>query len=425
MPRTSQVELTGCPPFRALCFDNLGLIKVVEAQPDKGAPQVVARWGHPDSQQAAVCTSLSGDTYPSLALARKNGRVEIIDPASGAHRMELGVPTKVDIPNDRSRGQEDASDVVCGLHLFKESSSGGKSVLTCTEKGVAAIQRVPDQIKGEATDSELLIANWSISESGCVLCLRVDTTEQHAAFGGRGLDVNLWDVEKCSRLWTAKSPRRDNLGLIAPPYVTSLTFLSNEDHRKLVVGTGHHQVRLYDVGGQRRPVLAFNFGESPIRALAADADGYSVYVGTGAGDLACFDMRTGQNLGAFKGKVAGSIRSVVRHPTLPIIASCGLDRYLRIHHSKTRQLLASVFLKQQLVSMVFDMSALPQEPAKTDATVPQEKSAFDDGRDDLDNSILHKVKSSKERKHTTFTESKSLGVSKKPRKSKSSELQDY
>jgi ribosome biogenesis protein NSA1 len=47
------------------------------------------------------------------------------------------------------------------------------------------------------------------------------------------------------------------------------------------------------VGGQRRPVLAFNFGESPIRALAADADGYSVYVGTGAGDLACFDMRTG------------------------------------------------------------------------------------------------------------------------------------
>jgi hypothetical protein len=51
-------------------------------------------------------------------------QVEIIDPASGAHRMELGVPTKANIPNDRSRGQEDASDVVCGLHLFKESSSG-------------------------------------------------------------------------------------------------------------------------------------------------------------------------------------------------------------------------------------------------------------------------------------------------------------
>jgi hypothetical protein len=73
MPRTSQVELTGCPPFRALCFDNLGLIKVVEAQPDKGAPQVVARWGHPDSQQAAVCTSLSGDTYPVIPSLVRHG----------------------------------------------------------------------------------------------------------------------------------------------------------------------------------------------------------------------------------------------------------------------------------------------------------------------------------------------------------------
>jgi hypothetical protein len=60
-----------------------------------------------------------------------------------------------------------------------------------------------------------------------------------------------------------------------------------------------------------------------------------------------------------------------------------------------------------------------------DAILPQEKSAFDDGRDDLDNSILHKVNSSKVRKHTTFTKSTSLAVSKKPRKSKSSEPQDY
>jgi hypothetical protein len=60
------------------------------------------------------------------------------------------------------------------------------------------------------------------------------------------------------------------------------------------------------------------------------------------------------------------------------------------------------------------------------AIVPQEKSAFDDGsRDDLDNSILHKVNSSKVRKHKTSTESTSLAVSKKPRKSKSSEPQDY
>lgn len=54
------------------------------------------------------------------------------------------------------------------------------------------------------------------------------------------------------------------------------------------------QVRLYDIAAQRRPVLAFDYGESPIKTVTEDQDGYSVYVGTGGGDLGCFDMRTGK-----------------------------------------------------------------------------------------------------------------------------------
>lgn len=34
-------------------------------------------------------------------------------------------------------------------------------------------------------------------------------------------------------------------------------------------------------------------------------------------------MGVGQNVGGFKGKISGSVRSVVLHPTLPIVASCG------------------------------------------------------------------------------------------------------
>ena len=94
----------------------------------------------------------------------------------------------------------------------------------------------------------------------------------------KGVDVSMWDLEKRTRIWSAKNvsyltvarmscicfccrrfsavcflchpkiwwvrlqPRRDNLGLIAPAYVTALAFLSDKDHRKFVVGTGHHQV---------------------------------------------------------------------------------------------------------------------------------------------------------------------------------------
>lgn len=357
MPRTTKVELPGCPAFRAICSDSLGLIKVIEAEGEAGTPKVVARWGDPHISQGIRCVSMSSDLSPKLAVVRKSNNIEILDPASGQVQSSLLVPRdSIDTPGRESR---DASDAVCGLHHYSEGSSWGPAVLTCTEYGDAALQRCSneEQVSHSHTTEDQLIVKWNISQTGSVLCMKVDGNEQHAVFGGNGVDVNVWDVAKSSKLWSGKTPHRDSLGLISPTWVTAVAFLSKDDHRKIVVGTGHHQVRLYDIGAQRRPVLAFDYGESPIKTVTEDPDGNSVYVGTGGGDLACFDMRTGKLVGGFKGKCAGSIRSVVRHPVLPMIASCGLDRYLRIHHTKTRQILASLFLKQQLVSVVFDAEA--------------------------------------------------------------------
>ena len=53
------------------------------------------------------------------------------------------------------------------------------------------------------------------------------------------------------------------------------------------------QVRLYDISAQRRPVISFDFRETPIKAVAEDQDGYTIYIGNGSGDLASVDMRTG------------------------------------------------------------------------------------------------------------------------------------
>lgn len=41
--------------------------------------------------------------------------------------------------------------------------------------------------------------------------------------------------------------------------------------------------------------MMFDYGESPIKSIAPDGDGHTVYVGTGSGDLGCFDMRTGKH----------------------------------------------------------------------------------------------------------------------------------
>ncbi len=42
------------------------------------------------------------------------------------------------------------------------------------------------------------------------------------------------------------------------------------------------------------------------------------------------------------------MRALQVHPDLPILASVGLDRFLRLHDTRTRQPLAKVYIKQQL-----------------------------------------------------------------------------
>ena len=48
--------------------------------------------------------------------------------------------------------------------------------------------------------------------------------------------------------------------------------------------------------------------------------------------------------GTYKGEIAGSIRGLECHPdaSVPLIASVGLDRHLRVHHTFTRKLLKKV-----------------------------------------------------------------------------------
>ena len=84
-----------------------------------------------------------------------------------------------------------------------------------------------------------------------------------------GIEVNLWDINSCSKIWSAKSvstnwlitwcsckhsltnhryffnlkPRADNLGIFTKPWFTAGTFLCKDDHRKIVACTNNHQVQ--------------------------------------------------------------------------------------------------------------------------------------------------------------------------------------
>ncbi|KAL0425280.1 UNVERIFIED_CONTAM: WD repeat-containing protein 74 [Sesamum radiatum] len=333
MPRTTTVESPGCPPLRALTFDVLGLVKVIEASDGQngGAAKMVERWGDPDSSKCVLAASMLDREFdPLLGIARKCGSIEVISAINGDLRAHIPSLCQAE---EASR----KDDAITGLHLFKkhqsESSSRSCTLLTCTTKGHASMESIELGRSPADAIHDHSPTKWNVCASGNILCSKVDENENYALYGGKSVEVNVWIFMNVLRYGL------QNL---------------KDDHRKLVAGTDSHQVRLYDISAQRRPVMSVDFRETAIKAVAEDVDGWTIYIGNGSGDLASIDIRTGKLLGCFIGKCSGSIRSIARHPELPVIASCGLDSYLRIWDIKSRQLLSAVFLKQHLTSVVFD-----------------------------------------------------------------------
>ncbi|MEQ2275117.1 WD repeat-containing protein 74, partial [Xenotaenia resolanae] len=98
---------------------------------------------------------------------------------------------------------------------------------------------------------------------------------------------------------------------------------------------------------QRRPVLEAEFGEYPLTALSLSASGDTVVVGNTQGQIALLDLRKGLVRGCLKG-LSGGVRALQCHASQPLVASCGLDRFLRIHSLKDRKLQHKVYLKSRL-----------------------------------------------------------------------------
>ncbi|PWA67354.1 transducin/WD40 repeat-like superfamily protein [Artemisia annua] len=422
MPRTTTVESAGCPPLRALTFDNLGLIKVTEARSKQGGfPKIVEKWGDPDSSRCVLATSINDRKVdPLLAVARKNGVVELLSPINGDIRVSL--------PSDNQAKVQPDVDNIVGLHLFKkqtsESSSRPCKLLTCTMKGLTTLKSVtiPKSL-GDSTSDDTP-TTWNVCGAGNVLCCKVDESENYGLFGGKGVEVNIWDLTTHTKIWQAKSPPKNSLGIFTPTWFTAATFLSKDDHRKFVGGTNSHQVHLYDMAAQRRPVMSFKFRETPIKAVTEDLDGNTIYIGNGSGDLASVDIRTGKLLGCFLGKCSGSIRSIARHPDLPVLASCGLDSYLRIWDIKSRQLLSAVFLKQHLTSVVFDSHFDDEEVAGSLATQLPNEQNIDDESIDRDEDSPPAKRKKKKSKSSTVDGDEEGDISVKRKKAKKSPSSD-
>ncbi|XP_077536404.1 WD repeat domain 74 lethal (2) k09848 [Haemaphysalis longicornis] len=185
------------------------------------------------------------------------------------------------------------------------------------------------------------------------------------ATGGKENDLKLWDLENLEKpVFQAKNVRNDFLDLRVPVWVTDMDFMA--DSEKVIAITGHHQVRIYDPScNQRRPVVDFEFDEYPLTCLSLTPRPEQVVVGNSRGRVALVDVRRKGTVHVFKG-VAGSIRAVCCHPTLPLVASCGLDRFLRVHDLNTRLLQTKLYLKSRLNCLLMRTDFAVEEEEEED-----------------------------------------------------------
>ncbi|KAG9352011.1 hypothetical protein JZ751_023262 [Albula glossodonta] len=215
--------------------------------------------------------------------------------------------------------------------IFTESrqcgdGTQGNALVTCVESGLVNVW------KEGSTDTVEINAGSNVCR------MRQNPSQRHrVATGGKENGLKVWDLERPeSPIFTAKNVRNDWLDLRVPEWVRDMAFIP--DSEKIVTCTGHHQVRVYDPASpQRRPVLEAEFGEYPLTALSLPCSPGSVVVGNTQGQVAMLDLRKGLVRGCLKG-LAGAVRGLQCHPSLPLVASCGLDRFLRIHSLEARSL---------------------------------------------------------------------------------------
>ncbi|KAG0311476.1 WD repeat-containing protein 74, partial [Dissophora globulifera] len=324
--------------------DEQGLIKVVTIteplvvkvkrvrrnQPTPEAPAkpvpTVETWGTPDRERAVQLLCWDHDKK-YLAVARKNGLVQLIDPkenggtALAEFRHTLGKEGKVDT-------------VFVGLFANSES------IITCTNTGVLTVQSIQD-----ATQRKIA----SVGQDICRM--RVHPREHHiVATAGKEQECTLWDLNQIfqdgtdqpqppttngkttasngksvtstpaskssgtpqarykskeilanGQIFKAKNVKNDHLDLRVPVWNTDLQFLSQYDYSRIAVGTRNHQIRVYDTkSGARRPIVDKEIGDMPVVAFSNGKDASETVFSDTVTNVYSVDTLTGEVLGQYK-----------------------------------------------------------------------------------------------------------------------------
>jgi ribosome biogenesis protein NSA1 len=213
---------------------------------------------------------------------------------------------------------------IVGFDLFRQSGLQTRRFITCTSSGRVVVRQ---QGAGDHV--------FKVGEQ--VYRMRLERqSENQIATGGKENFLKVWDTTTGQKTWQCKNVAHDDLNLRVPFWINDLAF-SPLDATRILTGTAHHEIKLYDTQASKRPVMDLPFGKAAITSLGYAVDGNSIFAGDGAGNLKRIDLRVKRVIGGYHG-IAGSVRSLHVHPTLPFLAACGMDRHARVFNINSRAL---------------------------------------------------------------------------------------
>jgi len=389
--------------------DEVGLVKAISiTEVDKIPKPEIKRWGQIDRKREVLrmCTNTGNPIKTQIngaqfSVARKDGSIQVMSVLDGAIICDIKVYTPITVDKKKSlkvTSNNKKAEQFVGINCHDGI------IYACTDMGRFYVI--------DANKSTPEIKTLNLKQDN-LWCMKVHPKQNNIfATGGEERELCIWDLDKMEKedentykiepIFTAKNVKHDFLNLRVPVWVTCIQWLDDNDTTKLIIGTGHHHIRVYDTKKARRPILSVEIGEYPIRSLTLNKDRSQAIFSDTIGTVTAVDIKTGKALGTFKG-FAGSVSDVWGNPEEDILATVALDRHLRIFSTTgKRPLLHKVYLKTRMNCVLGDLTFV-----NTNKEEEEEKGEENQEEDIWDNMKLvkdgdkEKTSSTKKRKLAT------------------------
>jgi len=230
---------------------------------------------------------------------------------------------------------------------------------------------------------------------------RVSEKGRFLLLGPENKLAQVFDLETEKVTWNAKNVPKDFLDLAVPIHDLDATWI--DPAHTFVVVTAHHQIRTYDIRAQCRPVTTTDHKKTPFTSVKINPrNKTTIAAGDAIGNLRLHDMRKSDaGVAKFLG-MSGSVRSISFHPTEPLLAAVGLDRFLHVWDSRNKKSQVKVYMKQRLNHVLFssfvppEVKAEPKDDDVIDSMDEDEPDSFTDSENSISGSFDDEEESSEE-----------------------------